>query len=591
MTKLKTTVLLLLVSTFLHAQTPAITRIDGVGAGNTFLEISDQTRLSIFNNTLNGEVPYLPNHAPIKITVTDLDNYTLGDYELTLIDEDMSNSTLDTAVHWQLTHIQSGTIVTSDATITSAPSQYVPEFGITVEVTQTEDAGQMQTNNGAIGSSFEYADSQGPQWLSDIADGYGNNPDYLNYVKTDFGENDYSLDFNQDFTPIGDAPFLPYTLCDWRPPATVNANYLSPAWASINSDIVRVGNPLDSLNNVDIVFTSDKNLWSRCVIVETAMPQYYIPSALGLATEGDAQNMDPRSSPSVGTDMDSDGFPVPDGTGQLGMGWFPGYAVDVETGERLNILFGENSTYSLDQDSNLLAEYDITADDFDTVPTGRDMLWNPTSEVIIDAGDPDGFRYQHYMGGQHFIYVTREKYDECEDLHDKLSGSEIDKVFAMRKITWTMIPVLTEGTSLLSLADGLIPNDLIIKLRVDNPYKVILSSTPFNGYSTYQFELDETISTENPLEDNWTSLVDISPNPYHSADHASWQLHNLPNSCTLTLSDVKGQQLWRKEYKNMPSSSVTSISSTDLPALSQGVYFVRIQEKNGAWKVLKWVVI
>ena len=28
-----------------------------------------------------------------------------------------------------------------------------------------------------------------------------------------------------------------------------------------------------------------------------------------------------------------------------GMGWFPGYAIDVETGQRLNIFFGENSVF------------------------------------------------------------------------------------------------------------------------------------------------------------------------------------------------------------------------------------------------------
>ena len=30
-----------------------------------------------------------------------------------------------------------------------------------------------------------------------------------------------------------------------------------------------------------------------------------------------------------------------DGSGRKGMGWFPGYAIDIETGERLNIVFAE----------------------------------------------------------------------------------------------------------------------------------------------------------------------------------------------------------------------------------------------------------
>ena len=40
-----------------------------------------------------------------------------------------------------------------------------------------------------------------------------------------------------------------------------------------------------------------------------------------------------RQSPSV----DKDGNPYNSGT--MGMGWFPGYAIDLETGERLNIIF------------------------------------------------------------------------------------------------------------------------------------------------------------------------------------------------------------------------------------------------------------
>ena len=43
-----------------------------------------------------------------------------------------------------------------------------------------------------------------------------------------------------------------------------------------------------------------------------------------------------RQSPSV----DKDGNPE---SGTNGMGWFPGYAIDIQTGERLNIIFAEDS--------------------------------------------------------------------------------------------------------------------------------------------------------------------------------------------------------------------------------------------------------
>ena len=89
------------------------------------------------------------------------------------------------------------------------------------------------------------------------------------------------------------------------------------------------------------------------------------------------------------------------------MGWFPGYAINIETGERLNIMFSENSA--------------------DTANNGDDMLFNPTSVYGYDEeGNPlsEGYYnalYKYYQetvgefpnnfpnpsfGGKHFIYIV-----------------------------------------------------------------------------------------------------------------------------------------------------------------------------------------
>ena len=125
--------------------------------------------------------------------------------------------------------------------------------------------------------------------------------------------------------------------------------------------------PLSNLNNVDIVFTPDKTKWSRCVVVETAnrfFTQKPISNNLstfffmGMETKPNPDGKFPsqfelRGDYSVGkNDQNGDGKPDPDGAVDAngkplyGMGWFPGYAVDIETGKRLNIYFGENSCYS-----------------------------------------------------------------------------------------------------------------------------------------------------------------------------------------------------------------------------------------------------
>ena len=59
------------------------------------------------------------------------------------------------------------------------------------------------------------------------------------------------------------------------------------------------------------------------------------------------------------------------------MGWFPGYAINLETGERLNVAFGEDSYQDLNN--------------------GKDMIWNPTNNA--------NYPYPYAFGGKHFIYV------------------------------------------------------------------------------------------------------------------------------------------------------------------------------------------
>lgn len=76
--------------------------------------------------------------------------------------------------------------------------------------------------------------------------------------------------------------------------------------------------------------------------------------------------MELRQSPSV----DTNGVSLNDNT--VGFSYFPGYAVDVETGKRLNIFFGENSVYSGDNAQYL----------DDNNPIGGDMIFNPSPQIF-----------------------------------------------------------------------------------------------------------------------------------------------------------------------------------------------------------------
>ena len=152
-----------------------------------------------------------------------------------------------------------------------------------------------------------------------------------------------------------------------------------------------------------------------------------------------------RQSPSV----DKDGNPE----SGVGMGWFPGYAIDIQTGERLNIIFAEDSWL--------------------TNENGNDMIWNPTSNIVTsefpqyDPTAPQGQQFSggnYLLGGKHFIYILRgeswvkgtEDYisgdylevDNCPNYDEawayaQLSDGGLPAQFNVFKhVTWTSVPCL-----------------------------------------------------------------------------------------------------------------------------------------------------
>jgi len=139
-------------------------------------------------------------------------------------------------------------------------------------------------------------------------------------------------------------------------------------------------NDLAQLPSVRIVFTADTTKWTRCPVIE--MCDDYTQA------EGEARKFSARAHKSVNklgdtlvgaataADLTNPGSPAY--ISEYGMGWFPGYAVNTVTGERLNIMFGEDSRY--------------------IQHNGRDMIWNPSYTTVDGTQD-------YVFGGRHFIYV------------------------------------------------------------------------------------------------------------------------------------------------------------------------------------------
>ncbi|GJM29811.1 MAG: hypothetical protein DHS20C17_24460 [Cyclobacteriaceae bacterium] len=623
-----------------------ITRIDGIGAGGNFLDMSDETRdiieSDIRNNTkdFDGQLTYRPGRGPIEIQVFNPLEVKDGEFELTLIDEDMSNDQLDHSVRWQLTNLSdpSAPIVFSERTIDQLNEQIIKEFGFTVTIGQTTDFGEPGIgDNGVIapGLELEYrAGEEAIPWLSGIPDntipGIGNFLDQVifDYVDNGPGGTLELLDQDRALNNIGPGYFVPFFMADWTADFVNDIPYISPAWSNVTgSNLMRSQIDLEDVNNVDIVFTKDKSLWSRAVIVETANRYYYGDGGqLGAGFDGGqpsavdendkSRNFDLRKGASVSKyDKDGDGLPDPDDSGTTGLGWFPGYAVDAETGQRLYVFFGENSLYDCDylEGLGLTGACNLFADG---KGTGGDMMFNPSDQLLIPASSFANI-LNYYMGGQHFVYVSKLPYEEgAKEFEEKLRPGGLGKIRAIREITWAGMLMLEGGASMGAYGageEGLIPDDLVVKLRGDNPYQVKVGTGDFNGYPTYRFKLEglqaEELRPENM--DAALDLINVVPNPYYAFSEyennqfaTTVKITNLPAKCVITIFSLDGRFIRkynRDELGLVPEGNNRALdraqilpdlewdlkNSVGIP-IASGVYLIHVDAPGLGERTLKW---
>ena len=174
--------------------------------------------------------------------------------------------------------------------------------------------------------------------------------------------------------------------------------------------------------------TPDKTKWTRCPVVEMAESEEL--------SSGNVRRHGLRT----GASLDENGNPS---ATENGMSYFPGYAIDVETGRRLNMMFGENSFFAGDN--------------------GDDMMWNPTFNVLRQVGR------DLVLGGMHYVYVMFSDYDQGVTLKSQFDSGSLGNAY--KDAAWTFIPLKANPTiEYKTMAEGLVPNETSIRLRVSKPY-------------------------------------------------------------------------------------------------------------------------
>ena len=599
---------------------PIVTRLAGEGMGDLDVEVVEETYDAVLDGTLNGEVTYVQSKAPIDVKVYNPLEVKDAVFVLEMVGDVIGGTacTLTEDTRWQMTNEETNEVIASETSISQLNEQLITEYGFSVSISQTEDAGDNPDNGvGALSASVEYSDNTRPNWYLGISDD-GNSiqaegfvRSVFNFMKTGGGEVDNFLDPVGEFSTFGDGYFYPLALLDYLAPDETQfpPYYVSPGYIEHNGGgFLRSNTNVGDLNNVDIILTSDKSKWSRCAVVETSHNGHRQESSQ-YSAEGGMRQFDLRAAASVGKDGS------PDGDGN-GMGWFPGYAINIETGKRVNIFFGENSMYS----EEFIDLYD------DGIPRGNDMIFNPGSQQMVSDDLPGIGLFDWYLGGNHQVFVTRQEYDGCAEMRGDLEGPCNTICFkknnALAVVTWTGLAMTITGEEMLSVADGLIPNDVKIKLRVSNNYNkervvdygITNDCKRIGDLPKYRLDFRSLAAGELEEDEYEGALADINvvPNPYYGySQYETTQftntvkVTNLPANCTITIYSLDGKfirEFKRNENPGAKSGNNPGVLNNQvypdvewdlenfagIPVAS-GVYLVHINAPDlGEERTIKW---
>jgi hypothetical protein len=666
-----------------YGESPAMTRLAGNGNGGLNIELSQETIDEIMSKSPAGpdnlygspdypiayNCKYLANSSPVNITVVDPLSVEGGDYvwwmdtlfseklyNITGLAEVSGDSTSKMVGNWYIKSKRTGKVAKSDTTIIVDNEQLFLDLGFSVNVLQPYypgpiDVGTIRSgndnkiytevlanNNGLLEASILFADSSN-RWLSGIEDvDIPGHP--LDWIRSGTGREEKPagdpLNNDWDMKPAPPKPWDPGEVYEqmiegtWAPygltayghnieiggmlPTDVQSAF-GPA---VNASSKRVSD-MRNISSVDIVFTPDKTKWTRCVVLEMGMDENL--------TEGGAWKFTPRAAQSV----DKEGNPAEPGSGpseneedanyirETGMGWFPGYCINVETGERLNVLFGENS-YLVEQN-------------------GGDMLFNPPPKdlsLLDQRADPNIFvgpevpgpdpyiLKQPVMGGEHYVFVQS---------HRKMEGSISGFTYSFD------VPAYDAGRSMMELFDTIfdavtktalqtyygsfmyagmpmgvkgkewLSDEVRIRIRISKPFERGYSSAPLdtiyegmdfnNFYPAFSFTMD-SLATQFEVAEKHVSdldLINIVPNPYyayatyeHNALDTRVKITNLPKDCKIIIFDVSGIKV-REFTKASPATTLEwDLKNFAGVPVSGGVYYVHIKSDKGE-RVLKWFAI
>jgi len=395
-------------------------------------------------------------------------------------------------------------------------------------------------------------------------------PATLDWLENCFYGDEVGVDNDKDYAQILGGTVAPHRVVGHE------TDYMPMAYYNYSAQDVARGNAsISFMPSVDIVITSDRSKWTRCPVIELGRD----PNL----TVGGASGGELRNSPSVDQDGNDDG------SGTEGMGWFPGYAIDIESGARLYMAFGENSFLGGDN--------------------GADMIWNPTDRLVDGVGNPimggmqpvyiwtyqtreinnylSGFDYPAYIPADANNLATHELYQDFLEIE---ANNTTTKRNTYSSLGWVAYPMLTPGQDFLS-------TDAKIRLRVGKEYKNFTATGQNNGNPMYSWSMDDiaTVTASDDQLSEALQMINVVPNPYYAYSQyersrldTRVKITNLPEVCTVKIFTVNGK-LVREFKKDSPVTSLDwDLNNHKAIPVAGGVYLIHVDVPNIGQRVIKF---
>ncbi|MEC8739063.1 MAG: hypothetical protein VXX63_04235 [Bacteroidota bacterium] len=616
---------------------PSITRIDGQGNGGNNLELSQESVNAILNSTENkvDNPTYQAGLGPVNITVIDPLKVPKGNFEISLVETPINannfvrnrDGIVDSNTRWFLVRFNENGLndtVFSDTSINYLNDQLILasttentalDWGLAVTIRQVSDPGDAEDQtNGFIDNEdliVEWEDDS-KQWLTAIQD--NDNGGWYDWIRSgtngkndrfndmsihDYGIGNVSFDQFQRFEKIwpgqsGGGRIAPYALASrntrMQQPESPNSRIHGVAYEGLAPASQNNGTQLANIASVDLVITPDRNLWTRVPVIEMGEEASF--------NDGGKQKFDLRDHVSIdqfGNENSEDG---------IGLSWFPGYALNVETGERLNIIISEDSR----QKQN----------------NGDDLKWNPTS-----SEDRMGNSYPTF-GGRHYIYILGSyeglpaqaypKQPTCQGpncsssakiLRNILSNAgqasspstrdiEFRKVFF--QCMWVIPSFLSPGYQMEGPYGMTPPSKMKLRIRASKKYKFDPNDADSENDDNPKFTFNTNdIFTDFSPKTGEASVekIQIVPNPYYAQSGIyesspvanKVKFTNLPPKCTISIYTLDGALVNRFKKEDEGTILEWNLKNSARVPISSGLYIIHVDAGDLGEKVLKWMGI